>query len=78
MPELSLEDKLQVTFEQTPEMDRNSKYYLFHFSDTDNQIVKIGDALSERQQKWFDGKHHLICEYSNKRSRWELSVPSKG
>lgn len=71
--ELSLEEKLQSTFDQLPELDKNQKYFLFHFSEAETVIVKIGGPLTERQQKWVEGNHQIILEYSNKRSQWELS-----
>lgn len=73
--EMSLEDKLQAEFNyQSNSLDKNQKYFYFHFSETENVIVKIGNPLNDRQRNWVDMNRHLILEYSNKRSQWELSA----
>jgi hypothetical protein len=75
--EMSLEDKLQAELQDRfSGLDKNEKYNLFYFSPTEIEIKSLWEnILSERQKKWIAGNHHLILEYSNKRSKWELSVP---
>jgi hypothetical protein len=86
--EMSLEDKLQAKFDQMladKVLDRNHKYYFFYWLIEDMKaicrIVANSDEpqfnLSEQELKWVDEKKFVILEYSNKRSRWELSVPGK-
>jgi hypothetical protein len=86
--ELSLEDKLQAKFDQmraNQALDRNHKYYFFYWLEDLNKaifrIVALPDEpqfnLSEQELKWVDEKRFVILEYSNKRSKWELSVPGK-
>lgn len=91
MPEMSLEDKLQAKFAKLFEekkLDKNCKYYFSYwdFEDIEKNIIRIipetesPTKFTEFEQQFIDrvrGKF-LILEYSNKRSKWELSVPGKG
>jgi len=89
-PELSLEDKLQAKFDKLwkdSKLDKILKYYFFHWlDDGKGAVFPIISAATEYKllpmdetlQKYVNDKRYLILEYSNKRSKWELSVPGKG